>query len=250
MGLLPKRPGQAARGWYSPDSAAIVLRIAPRRPASAALAGNLFSAGSQTRIAVFIDWQNVYKAAREAFGLLGQPNERGNFSPFKLARILAAGHGRGDTATLMRVEVHRGLPSSARDPVGYGANRRQAAAWIKEGDSVVVPRLRPLRYPPRHAQNQVPVEKGIDVQLALAVAESILTDTADVAILFTHDTDLLPAVEMVARLKGPRRIETASWSSRAFAQRLREVRGVHHHRISGKVFELVETPVNYAHRGP
>jgi hypothetical protein len=207
-------------------------------------------AGSPTRIAVFIDWQNAYKAAREAFGLQAQPNERGNFSPFKLARILAAGHGRGEVGTLVRVEVHRGLPSSARDPVGYGANRRQAAAWIREGGSIVVPRLRPLRYPPSHATDRVPVEKGIDVQLALAVAETILTGAADVAILFTHDTDLLPAVEMIARLKGPRQIETASWSSRTFAQRLRDVPGVHHHRISGKVFELVETPVNYAHRGP
>ncbi len=201
------------------------------------------------RVAVFIDWQNAYKAAREAFDLRALPNERGNFSPFKLARILAAGHGRGETATLVRVEVHRGLPSSSRDPVGYGANRRQAAAWIKEGGSAVVPRLRPLRYPPSHAADRAPVEKGIDVQLALAVAETILTDTADVAILFTHDTDLLPAVELVARLKGPARIETASWSSHTFAQRLREVPGVHHHRITGKVFELVETPVNYAHRG-
>lgn len=207
-------------------------------------------AGSRTRIAVFIDWQNAYKAAREAFGLQAQPNERGNFSPFKLARILAAGNGRGEATTLVRVEIHRGLPSSARDRVGYGANRRQAAAWIKEGGSIVVPRLRPLRYPPPRAADQTPAEKGIDVQLALAVAETILTGTADVAVLFTHDTDLLPAVEMVTRLKGPQRIETASWSSRTFVQRLRDVPGVHHHRISGKVFELVETPINYAHREP
>jgi hypothetical protein len=201
-----------------------------------------------TRVAVFIDWQNVYKTAREAFGLQDTPNERGNFSPFKLARILAAGNGRGTAGLLLRVEVHRGLPSSSRDPVGYGANRRQATAWVKEGGSIVVPRLRPLRYPSPYAVGRAPVEKGIDVQLALAVAEAILTNTADVAVLFTHDTDLLPAVEMVARLKGPRRIETASWGSGAFGQRLREVPGVHHHRISGKVFELVEEPVNYAHK--
>ncbi len=205
-------------------------------------------AEGSTRVAVFIDWQNVYKAAREAFGLGQLPNERGNFSPFKLARVLAAGHGRGSAGELLRVEVHRGLPSSSRDPVGYGANRRQATAWVKEGGSIVVPRLRPLRYPSPHAKDRAPVEKGIDVQLALAVAEAILTDAADVAVLFTHDTDLLPAVEMVARLKGPRRIETASWSSGKFAQRLREIPGVHHHRISGKVFALVEEPVNYAHR--
>lgn len=199
------------------------------------------------RVAVFIDWQNAYKTAREAFELVAESNERGNFSPFKLARLLAAGHDRGKTAMLERVEIHRGQPSSSRDRVGFGANRRQATAWVREGGSVIVPRLRPLRYPPRYATDQTPVEKGIDVQLALAVAETILTNAADVAILFTHDTDLLPAVEMVARLKGPSRIETASWTSHTFSQRLREVPGVYHHRVSGRVFELVEEPINYAH---
>jgi hypothetical protein len=202
---------------------------------------------ARPRVAVFFDWQNVYMTAREAFGLYNEPNERGNFSPFKLARILAAGHDRGQAADLTRIEIHRGLPSSSRDSVGYGANRRQATAWAKESD-LVVTRLRPLRYPSRYAAEQTPVEKGIDVQLALAVAETILTRQADVAILFTHDTDLLPAVEMIARLKGPRCIETASWSSGTFSQRLREVPGVHHHRISGRVFELIEEPVNYAHK--
>lgn len=203
-------------------------------------------AGQSPRVAVFIDWQNVYKTAREAFGLQALPNERGNFSPFRLARILAAGNGRGKSAGLTRVEIHRGLPSSSRDPTGFGANRRQATAWKREGGEIVVSRLRPLRYPPPYTEDQTPVEKGIDVQLALAVAETILTNGADVAILFTHDTDLLPAVEMVARLKGPARIETAGWSSHLFSQRLRQIKGVYHHPISGKVFELVETPINYA----
>lgn len=147
--------------------------------------------GPTSTVAVFIDWQNVYKAAREAFGLTDEPNERGNFSPFQLARILAAGNGRGTTAKLARVEIHRGLPSSSRDPVGFGANRRQATAWKREGGDLVVPRLRPLRYPLPY-EAQAPVEKGIDVQLALAVAETILTKTADIAILFTHDTRSTP----------------------------------------------------------
>ena len=204
------------------------------------------SASRSPKVAVFIDWQNVYKTAREAFGLESLPNERGNFSPFQLARILAAGNGRGVEAELVRVEIHRGLPNSSRDPIGFGANRRQATAWKREGGDIVVPRLRPLRYPARHAIDAAPVEKGIDVQLALAVAEAVLTNDVGVAILFTHDTDLLPAVEMIARLKGPGRIETAGWASHIFFQRLRKTPGVYHHAISGKVFERVETPVNYA----
>jgi hypothetical protein len=98
------------------------------------------------KIAVFIDWQNTYKSAREAFGWRDYPNEYGNYSPHGLARLLAAGNGRGNSAALVRVNVHRGLPSQKFDQAGYAANRRQSAAWIAENPDVVIPRLRPLRY--------------------------------------------------------------------------------------------------------
>lgn len=202
------------------------------------------------RVAVFIDWQNVYKAAREAFNLGGLPNERGNFSPYRLARILAAGNGRGaDGAQLARVEIHRGLPNSSRDPVGYGANRRQSAAWMKENPEVVIPRLRPLRYPGPYEQDRYPVEKGIDVQMALGAVEQVIRNACDVAVVFTHDTDLLPAVETIRRLADQSRVETASWASHHFRRRLKQLPGVYHHYISGAVFDLVETPTNYAYKG-
>jgi hypothetical protein len=38
----------------------------------------------------------------------------------------------------------------------------------------------------RHVRDLSSVEKGIDVQLALAVAETILTGAADIAFLFTQ----------------------------------------------------------------
>lgn len=96
------------------------------------------------KVAVFYDWQNVYMSARRAFEWTRLPNEYGNFSPFALARILAAGNGRGQRGSLVRVEIHRGQPSSAKDPSGFGANRRQAEAWKRESGLVDV-RLRPLR---------------------------------------------------------------------------------------------------------
>lgn len=200
------------------------------------------------RVAVFIDWQNAYKSARYAFNLTGLPNERGNFSPYNLARILAAGNGRGTECELVWVEVHRGLPSNARDPIGYGANRRQAAAWMRENPEVVIPKLRPLRYDPNDPTAQ-PEEKGIDVQLALGAVESVLLNRCDVAIVFSHDSDLNPVVESVCRLRGSSYIETASWRSHHFESRLRPVRGVHHHHISGAVFQRIEAPVNYAYQG-
>lgn len=130
--------------------------------------GALVLAEPALKVAVFIDWQNAYKTAREAFGMYNMPNEHGNFSPFQLGRIFAAGNGRGAAGSeLVRVELHRGLPSQKHDAVGYAANRRQSAAWMKENRAVVIPRLRPLRYPRNYPQEPA-VEKGVDVQLAVA----------------------------------------------------------------------------------
>ena len=65
------------------------------------------------RVAVYIDWENVYNSARRAFALTEMPSEEGQVSPYRVARILAAGNGRGTDGELVRVEIHRGLPSSA-----------------------------------------------------------------------------------------------------------------------------------------
>jgi uncharacterized LabA/DUF88 family protein len=196
-------------------------------------------------VAVFIDWQNAYRSARRAFGLQNLPNEHGNFSPYQLARILAAANGRGANGTLVRVQVHRGLPHSSRDSLGYAANRRQATAWVKEAPQIVVPCQRPLRYP--HDPADRPVEKGIDVELALGAVEQLATERCGVAIIFSHDSDLNPAVETIIRLKGPSAVETAAWSSPSHRSRLRQRPGVHHHEISREVFQRIATPVNYAH---
>ena len=60
------------------------------------------SAEESTRIAVFIDWQNTWHAAREAFGWTGFPNEYGDYSPLRLAELLAEGKDRRERARLVR----------------------------------------------------------------------------------------------------------------------------------------------------
>jgi hypothetical protein len=204
-------------------------------------------ASKPSRVAVFIDWQNAYKTAREAFSLEEMPNEHGNFSPLRLSRLLAAANGRGKQAELVCIEIHRGLPSQKHDPTGNAANRRQAAAWKAEAGDLVVPKMRPLRYP-YDFPNEPAVEKGVDVQLAVNAIEATLRKRCDVAIIFSHDTDLLPVPETIASLVGAHRVETASWVSPSFRSRLRPKPAVYHHEISETIFEMVETPINYAHK--
>jgi hypothetical protein len=198
-----------------------------------------------SRVGVFIDWQNVYMEARRAFGLTEEAGRRGVFDPVELARILAFGNRRGDGGQLVRVEIHRGLPDPERNPIGNSAVLRQRDAWVAGNEGLVHPRLRPLRY---NRETGKPEEKGVDVALALAVVENVVSDFVDVAILFSHDTDLMPAVEAVRRLAGTHRIETASWKDddRDFHKRIPPVPGVVNHTIRAITFDRIETAINYA----
>ncbi|HXF97941.1 MAG TPA: NYN domain-containing protein [Gaiellaceae bacterium] len=199
------------------------------------------SAEERTRVAVFIDWQNTWHAAREAFGWTAFPNEYGNYSPLRLAEFVAEGNGRGALGQVVRVNIHRGLPSNKRDPQGYGAVRRQAQAWIAENPDVVVPKLRPLRY---YGPEAEPREKGIDVEMAIEAVRFVLEGRCDVAVLFSHDTDLVPAIDAIAAL-----VETVSWVAPGFPRRLRVRRRIYHHELDENHFAWVEDRVNYAYRG-
>jgi hypothetical protein len=78
--------------------------------------------------------------------------------------------------------------------------------------------------------------------------ENVFADFCDVAIIFSHDTDLLPVVETVRRLRGAHRIETASWKNDATAyyKRIPQVPGVVNHTLRPETFARIETPINYA----
>lgn len=197
-----------------------------------------------SRVAVFFDWQNCYQQARKAFALEGEAGRRGVFNPYEAARILAFGNRRGDGGQLVRVEIHRGLPNPVKDPVGNSAVLRHRDAW-EALSPLVKPRLRPLRYNPDTGE---PEEKGIDVALALGVVEHVISDFCDVAIIFSHDTDLLPVIETISSIRGSHRIETASWKSdeTGYHKRIPPVPGVVNHTFRRATFARIETPINYA----
>jgi hypothetical protein len=89
---------------------------------------------------------------------------------------------------------------------------RQCAAWEATGQIVI--RTRTLRYPggwPRNAAE----EKGIDVQLAIDFVMGILRQDFDSGVIFSTDTDLLPALEGAVELvrgQGRPLPEVAAWS--------------------------------------
>lgn len=82
---------------------------------------------------VFLDWQNVYMRAREAFfDPWRDHGVKGQVTPVDLASILVTDYQRRHpelSVTLTQVHIYRGRPVQSHDSKGYDAFRRQDAAW-------------------------------------------------------------------------------------------------------------------------
>lgn len=160
------------------------------------------------RLGLFIDYQNVYRGARRAFSFDSGPHWLGQVNPRALAELIAA---RQPDTTVETVRVYRGMPDGHRDPKGYAASSKQVDAWRQLPRVEVV--TRPLRYPFGYPAEK-PMEKGIDVQIALDFVLGATDGDFNVGVLFSADTDLRPAVELVlARTKT--HVEVAGWQSSA-----------------------------------
>jgi uncharacterized LabA/DUF88 family protein len=156
-----------------------------------------------TRVVVFIDYQNAYRGARRAFFHEWDPGILGHLQPRLLALKLKGGENANRELTAVR--VYRGIPIPKWDPVGAAAADRQAGLWNNQG--LVTAITRPLNYRDPHD----PREKGIDVSLAVDFVMMAQRGEYDVGILFSEDTDLVPALEAVAEIKGPAACETGTW---------------------------------------
>ncbi len=202
------------------------------------------------RVVVFIDYENVYWAAREAFHRGGTSSGRmGHVEPSRLASLIL-----GMSPAPRRLEairVYRGMPSPFLDPRGYRAWRAQTARWEKSGASVIA---RVLRYPPGWPSPPPggrPQEKGIDVALALDVVDLAHRGAYDVAIIVSVDSDLLPAIEMLQRMRedaGAPRVEVAAWRpAGGYAPRLKASGGnVWCHWLDEAAYRQVQDTTDYS----
>ncbi len=162
------------------------------------------------RVVLFIDYFNTYMGARDSFYSPGDFHTVGQFAPIALGELIASRAPSGFDRTLQEVRVYYGRPAAIKDSRSYAANRRQSTAWEAAGVTVVA---RPLKYPPDWPKSKKR-EKGVDVALAVDFVTMAIDGKYDVGIIFSTDTDMLPALEdVLARYSSYPRAETAAWSS-------------------------------------
>lgn len=164
---------------------------------------------------LFIDYQNLHLSAHECFepdmpvhhslihpGLFANEVERVRNS---LVHV---------PVTIEKIHVFRGQPSSKREVIPAARNKAQAAAW--ERDRRVKVSSRSLRYP-EEWPDAPSREKGVDVLLAVTLMRASIERWADVLILASRDTDLLPALEVARDIDGSI-VEVAGWRGKSRLQ--------------------------------
>ncbi len=162
------------------------------------------------RVVVYLDWQNVYMRARDAFQSHHDPYYKGQVDPIDLAELLTS-RGKDSDRELTQVRIYRGTPDQNFDPRAYAAARRQMAAWTRNRKIEIITTT--LRYPsgwPKSTEH--PREKGIDVSLAVDLVVMGTAGDYDTAIVMSSDQDIAPAVEYIAGNHDlPARVEVAAW---------------------------------------
>ena len=157
------------------------------------------NAGSvPNRAVAFFDGQNLFAAARDAFGF-----NTPSYGVPRLAQALALERGWD----LIETRFYTGLPNRQEHPRLHHHWTLRLRRMRAEG---VVVTARPLRRRRRRARLDdgedveftVLEEKGIDVRIALDVVRAVLAGACDVVLLFSQDQDfaeLANEVRAIAR---------------------------------------------------
>ena len=159
------------------------------------------------RAIAFVDGQNLYRAAKEAFG---------HHWPSYNVKALAQKVCNDQEWQLEQVRFYTGVPDSADDPFWHAWWAKKLAVMGTRGIHVF---WRPLRY--RNEEVDLPGgrtttvlvgrEKGVDVRLALDVVHLALDSKYDVALIFSQDQDLSEAADDVKLIS----IQQNRWIKRA-----------------------------------
>lgn len=148
------------------------------------------------RVFAFIDGQNLFHSAKEAFGY-----QFPNYDVDALTKAIC----RQQRWQIEQTHFYTGIPDAADDSFWNHFWTAKLASMGRQGVKVF---SRPLRY--RNQTVRLPdgnihaflvgQEKGIDIRIALDVVRSVRQRLCDVAIVFSQDEDLSEVADEVRSL--------------------------------------------------
>ena len=146
------------------------------------------------RAAVFVDGQNLLYSLREAFGV-NYPN----YDAKKLAERFCQEQGM----VLSSVRFYTGIENEHINPFWYHFWRNKITKMEKDGITTFT---RPLQY--RRVKDRTdpskeflaPMEKGVDIRIALDIVEELRTEQSDVITVFSQDSDFCEIAQEVRQV--------------------------------------------------
>ena len=158
---------------------------------------------STKRCYAFVDGQNLFNAAKEAFGY-----HFPNYDVLALAKAVCAEEGWH----LKQTWFYTGMPVYEKDKARHGFWSRKLAVMGRQGIKTF---HRNVRYREKEIKlgdgttlrREVAEEKGIDVRIAIDLMRFALKDRYDVGLIFSQDQDLSEAAKEVRQIS----IEQKRW---------------------------------------
>ena len=155
-------------------------------------------------VVLYVDYENLRHWPADAYS--DSPED---LDVVRLGELIAS--RRHEESILMQARVYRGVPNNRLD----AKRARRQSRWLERCmiDSRFVFISQPLKY--RWDGNaNIPVEKGIDVALAIDLAMHPFRFPTCAAVLLSRDQDLQPAIEaFVEFAAGQSPLEVASCPS-------------------------------------
>jgi len=199
------------------------------------------------RCIAFLDGQNLFHAAKNAFGYR-HPN-------YDVAR-LAAEVSRRQGWELIETRFYTGVPDASDKPFWNAFWTWKLAAMGRQGVHVYSRSLRyrnqTVRLPDGSSHSfLVGQEKGIDIRIALDATTAILEERCDVLLLFSQDQDLSEVADDVRRIS----VQQDRWIKIASAypvspthRNSRGVNGTDWIRIERSLYDACIDPRDYRPR--
>ncbi len=196
------------------------------------------------RAVVFIDGQNLFHAAKDAFGY-----RHPNFDVKKLSEKLC----EPGTYVLQEIRFYTGMPDKQDNPFW---NCFWSAKLGHMGKQGIWTFSRPLRYRPQSivlpdgltSSVLVGQEKGIDIRIALDIVRLARQGIYDVGIVLSQDQDLTEAVDEVKAISRDSsrwlRLESAFPDSPASKNR-RGINGTAWVKIDKKLYDACIDTTDY-----
>jgi uncharacterized LabA/DUF88 family protein len=160
------------------------------------------------RLVIFIDYQNVYKTAQNIFDIQSAKNSK-HIDITKISKIIL--EKLPQELNLNEIRVYSGVPSRAVQPKEYWSSIKRFDKWRK--DPKVTLHVRTLTYSKKinKTGKLSPKEKGIDVLLAVDLVSMAYEKEYDAALIFSLDSDLKPAPELIRKIPNKTDLFVAAW---------------------------------------